>query len=56
MRRAILTDIVTGRKVRVHATRTHYTCSYGQAVWVDDDDNAYCQVGIPTPFFIIEPL
>lgn len=55
MTNAILTNKITGAKVRVHATTDHPCSSYGIAVWVDDDDNAYCEVNgiIPNPFYDI---
>ena len=44
MRQATLRNKVTGVEVRVHATTEHPDSSYGRAVWVDDDNNAYCEV------------
>lgn len=35
----------TGEEIEVHSTTQHPTSSYGKAVWVDDQDNAYLQVG-----------
>lgn len=43
---AILIDKLSGVRVKVHDTTDHPYSSYGQPVWVDDDDNAYCQVGL----------
>lgn len=53
MRTAILRNVINGMEVRVHATIDHPDSSYGQPVWVDDEDNAYCQVDLPNPFYEI---
>ena len=50
---ATLRNIINGMEVRVHATTDHPDSSYGQPVWVDDDNNAYCQVGMEAPFYQI---
>lgn len=48
MRRAILTDKLTGEKHACHATTDHPSSAYGQAVWVDDETGvAYTQVDLP---------
>lgn len=44
--KATLTNVLTKKKIRVHDTTDHPDCSYGKAVWVDDDNNAYIQVGL----------
>ena len=44
--KATLTNVLTKEKIRVHDTTDHPDCSYGKAVWVDDDNNAYTQVGM----------
>lgn len=36
----------TGEEIKVHATTNHPSSSYGKAVWVDDNDIAYMQVGL----------
>lgn len=54
MRTATLINMVNGVEVRVHATTDHPESSYGIPVWVDDDNNAYCQVDTPTPFYEIK--
>lgn len=53
MRRARIRNMVTGVEVRVHATIDHPDSSYGQPVWVDDDNYAYCLVDsqVPNPFY-----
>ena len=50
---AIIRNKVTGVEVRVHATTEHPDSSYGHPVWVDDDNNAYCEVGRNNPFYEI---
>lgn len=54
-RTATLRNRLTGAEVKVHATTKHPDCSYGHAVWVDNDDNAYCEVDarFPNPFYDI---
>lgn len=56
MRTATLRNVLTGEEVRVHATTDHPDSSYGQAVWVDDENNSYCIVDlpVPNPFYEIE--
>ena len=39
----------TGEKIKVHST----TSSYGKAVWVDELNNAYLQVGATNPLYDI---
>lgn len=46
--KAILTNNVTGERVKVHATTNHPSSSYGIPVWVDDTNTAYLQVGVET--------
>lgn len=36
----------TGEEIKVHSTTEHPASSYGKAVWVDDEGNAYAQVGM----------
>lgn len=47
--KAQLTDNLNGVSVPVTATTDNSACSYGQAVWVDAEGRAYCQVSLPTP-------
>lgn len=56
MTTATLTNIINGESVRVHATTDHPASSYGQPVWVDDEGYAYCQVGLPSPFYKISDV
>lgn len=55
MRQATLKNKLNGVEVRVHATTEHPDSSYGRAVWVDDDNNVYCEVDarVPNPFYEI---
>ena len=46
--KAILTNPINGVSVEVHSTSEHSACSYGKEVWVDDNNNAYCQVDLPS--------
>lgn len=48
-----LKNVVTGMVVEVTATTNHPASSYGKEVWVDKDNNAYCQVGMESPFYEI---
>lgn len=41
-----ITNKLTGKTVKVHDTKDHPDSNYGNAVWVDDDNNAYIQVGM----------
>ena len=34
-----------------YATTEHSASSYGRPVWVDDEGQAYCQVGMEAPFY-----
>lgn len=35
----------TGEEIKVHATTNHPESHYGHAVWVDEENNAYFEVG-----------
>ena len=54
MMEAIITNTLTGVKIKVHASTKHPASSYGKPVWVDDYNNAYSQVGMPSVLFDIE--
>lgn len=58
MRKAILRNKINGMEVEVHATTEHPDSSYGKAVWVDNDNNAYCEADakIPNPFYEITEI
>ncbi len=45
--RAVLTNLLTGEEIKVVSTTDHPTSSYGQAVWVDEDGQAYGQCNLP---------
>ena len=54
-RTATLKNRLNGVEVRVHATTDHPDSSYGRAVWVDDENNVYCEVDarVSNPFYDI---
>lgn len=52
--RAKLINNVTGTAVDVRSTTIHPASSYGKAVWVDKNNQAYCQVGMEAPFYSVE--
>lgn len=51
--KAKIKNKLNGEIIAVTSTTTHPDCSYGQAVWVDDDNNAYFVVGMPSPIYDI---
>lgn len=51
--KAILTN-VNGEEIEVYSTTEHPDSSYGKEVWVDDNDKAYCQVGLEAPFYSVK--
>lgn len=52
---ARLINNVTKIEIEVRASYDHPACSYGRAVWVDKNNEAYTQVGMPTPLYTIIP-
>lgn len=52
---AKLINNVTKIEVEVRASYNHPACSYGRAVWVDKNNEAYTQVGMITPIYTIIP-
>lgn len=52
---AKLINNVTKIEIEVRASYNHPACSYGRAVWVDKNNEAYTQVGMPTPLYTIIP-
>ena len=56
MKRATLINKVNGVKVEVHATTEHPSSNYGRAVWVDDEYNAYFEVGSDNPFYEVDDV
>lgn len=51
--KAKIKNVITGQVVSVHATTDHPDSSYGQPVWVDDNNQAYFIVGFNNPFYDI---
>lgn len=54
--KATLTNTTNGVSVSVHATTDHPASSYGKPVWVDDNGQAYCQVGFEAPFYSLSDV
>lgn len=52
--KAIITNQVNGVSVEVYATTEHSASSYGRAIWVDEENNPYFEVGTCPPFYSIE--
>lgn len=52
---AKLINNVTKQEVEVRASYDHPACSYGRAVWVDKNNEAYTQVGMITPLYTVIP-
>lgn len=51
--KAKIKNKLNGEIIVVTSTTTHPDSSYGQAVWVDDNNNAYCVVGMKSPMYDI---
>lgn len=49
--KAKLVNNITGKVIEVTSTTEHPDSSYGKAVWVDNDNVAYAQVGNELPFY-----
>ena len=49
--KAIIRNKITNKTVEVKSTTEHPDSSYGIPVWVDDENNAYFQVGLENPFY-----
>ena len=52
---ARLINNVTKIEIEVRASYNHPACSYGCAVWVDKNNEAYTQVGMITPLYTVIP-
>ena len=52
---AKLINNVTKKEFEVRVSYEHPACSYGRAVWVDKNNEAYTQVGMITPLYTIIP-
>lgn len=50
---AVFKSLLTGEEVRVHSTTDHPCSSYGQAVWVDGDNNCVGVVGLPLSGYLV---
>ena len=46
-----LRNIASGVILDVSQTTEHPDCSYGQPIWIDESNNALCQVGMEAPFY-----
>ena len=46
-----LRNIASGVILNVSQTTEHPDCSYGQPIWIDESNNALCQVGMEAPFY-----
>lgn len=51
--KAKLVNNITGKVIEVTSTTEHSDSSYGNAVWVDNDNVAYAQVGMESPFYSV---
>ena len=51
--KAKIKNKLNGEIIVVTSTTTHPDCSYGQSVWVDDNNNAYSVVGLESPMYDI---
>lgn len=51
MTTATLISVLTGQTVRVRATTDHPDSHYGIPVWVDQDNQAYTEVGSESPWY-----
>lgn len=54
--KAILTNLLTGERIPVESTTEHSACSYGQAVWVDENNEPYGQCNLPLFGYEIEEI
>lgn len=54
--KATIINKLTGERIEVRSTTRHPSCSYGQAVWVDRDNNAYLQIKIGDEYVIDTPI
>lgn len=52
--RATLIDNITGERIPVRSTTRHPMSSYGFPIWVDADNNPYCQVDLPCDRYTVE--
>lgn len=52
--KAILTNLLTQEKIEVKSSTDHPASSYGMAVWVDKDGQAYGQCNLPMLGYDVE--
>ena len=52
--RATLIDNITGERIQVRSTTRHPASSYGFPIWVDADNNPYCQCDLPCVRYTVE--
>ena len=52
--RATLIDNITGERIPVRSTTRHPASSYGFPIWVDADNNPYCQCDLPCVRYTVE--
>ena len=52
--RATLIDNITGERIQVRSTTRHPSSSYGFPIWVDADNNPYCQCDLPCVRYTVE--
>lgn len=46
-----LRNVASGMILNVSQTTEHPDCSYGQPIWIDESNNALCQIGMEAPFY-----
>lgn len=54
--KATIINKLTGERIEVRSTTRHPMSSYGQAVWVDRDNNPYLQVKLRGEYVTDTPL
>ena len=54
--KATIINKQTGERIEVRSTSRHPMCSYGQAIWVDSDNNPYLQVKLRGTYYTDAPL
>ena len=54
--KATIINKQTGERIEVRSTSRHPMCSYGQAIWVDRNNNPYLQVKLRGEYVTDSPL
>ena len=54
--KATIINKLTGERIEVRSTSRHPMCSYGQAIWVDRNNNPYLQVKLRGEYVTDSPL